>query len=191
MGGGNMKNNFDSNEELYFSWYLDELKDKGYVNAWEKVETSYTLTPGLQHEYIKKMVRVSNKILQQTILKPSVYTPDFKIYWEPKAIGLFVVNPDDTNDKINTPFICDEELISIVETKGTFDNNNMTRLAINNIKFLYYEYNVFVNLIKVPSIFNKTFTPNRYLMTNETLKPRKIKYKYVRNLLQFTKSLQK
>jgi len=39
-----MKNNFDSNEELYFSWYLDQLKDKGYVNHWERNEASYEMT---------------------------------------------------------------------------------------------------------------------------------------------------
>jgi len=35
---------------------------------------------------------------------------------------------------------------------------------------------VFINLIKLPSIFNKTFTPDRYLMTDKTFKPRKINY---------------
>jgi hypothetical protein len=182
-------NKFDSQEELHFSWYLEHLKDHRYVNRWEKNETSYTLTPGLKHTYIKKMKRVDDKELEQAILNPSVYTPDFIIYWEPKAIGKFVVNPDNTNNKINTPFICDDELISVIEVKGEFDNNNMTRLATNNIKFLYHQYNVFVNLIKVPSIFNKTFTPDRYFMTNKTFKPRKIKYKNVRTLREFVNSL--
>ena len=123
------------------------------------------------------MKRVEDKILTQTILQPSSYTPDFIIYWEPKAIGIFVSKESKTVGKIITPFLCtDDELISIVETKGTFDMGNMTRLANNNIKFVYEKYNVYIDMIKVPAIFKKTFTPDRYYMTDKSFKTRKINY---------------
>ena len=176
--------NFDSNEEKYFSWYLEELKGRGYINRWEKIETSYELTDGLSHTYIKKMKKVNDKELIQTILAPSSYTPDFKIYWNKKAYGIFVEEVNVTKNKIKTEFICDSEGISIVETKATFDMGNMTRLVTLNIKFLYYRYNIYVNLIKVPTIFKNTFTPDRYLMTDKTFKPRTIKYA-VRSLSKF------
>ena len=187
-----MKNNFDSHEELYFSWYLDELKAKGYINNWNRNETSYQLTDGLIHKYIKPMKKVEDKQLEQAILKPSVYTPDFTIYWKPKAIGIFVSKLYVTKGKITTPFICQlPELVSIIETKGAFDMGNMTRLANNNIKFVYEKYKVLITMVKVPAIFNKTFTPERYYMTDKTFKPRKLKYKNVRTLREFIISIQK
>ena len=172
-----MKNNFDSSEELYFSWYLEQLKASRYINHWERIETSYLLTKGLEHEYIKPMKKVEDKALKQTILAPSSYIPDFIIYWEPKAIGIFVSKESKTVGKIITPFLCtDDELISIVETKGTFDMGNMTRLANNNIKFVYEKYQVYINMVKVPTIFKHTFTPERYLFTDKSMQPRKINY---------------
>ena len=62
----------------------------------------------------------------------------------PKANNIFVQEINKGNKKITTPFICDEQGVSIVETKGSFDRSNMTRLAINNIKFLYQKYNIYV-----------------------------------------------
>lgn len=185
-----MKNNFDSKEELYFSWWLDQLKASKYINRWERNEKSYTLFSGLEHDYIKPMKRVEDKRVVQTILQPSVYTPDFIIYWENKAIGKFVSILQKHDGKIKTPFICDDYLMSVVETKADFDRNNMSRLANNNIKFVYSKYKVYIDMVKLPSLFNKTFTPDRYLMTDRTFKPRKLNYKNVRTLREFAVSLQ-
>jgi len=185
-----MKHNFDSKEELYFSWWLDQLKASKYVNRWERNEASYNLFGGLVHSYIKPMKKVANKILTQTILHPSIYTPDFIIYWEPKAIGIFVSKQSKTEGKIMTLFLCtDDEMISVVETKADFDRNNMSRLAVNNIKFVYEKYKVYIDMVKLPSLFDKTFTPDRYLMTDKTFIPRKLNYKNVRTLSEFIKSL--
>jgi hypothetical protein len=182
---------FDSNEERYFSWYLDELKKSGFVTKWSLIpdEDSYPLTDGLSVEYIVPMKKVDDKIKVQSILKPSVYTPDFKIIWTIRAYGTFVTELDDPmrRDKITTPFIS-QDGESIVETKGTFDKNNMTRLANNNIKFVFERHGIFINMIKVPGIFNKTFTPERYFLTDKTLTPRKISYKRKWYLSDFIES---
>lgn len=181
--------NFDSEEEMYFSWYLEELKKTGYIEKWarfEDVEESYELTDGLVHKYIKRMKRVEDKMLDQTILAPSIYTPDFKIWWTHKALRVFVTDINiHWESKITTPFIC-QDRVSVIETKGNFDHKNMTRLANNNIKFVYEKFGVYINMVKVPDIFNKTFTPNRYLLTDRTMKARKINYKNVRTLREFT-----
>ena len=52
----------------------------------------------------------------------------------------------------------------------------MTRLAVNNIKDVYEKYDDYITMIKVPIIFKKTFTPERYLLTDKSFKQRKIKY---------------
>lgn len=182
--GDSRINSFDSDEELYFSWWLDELVKYGYVSSWFKNEDSYQLTDGLKHKYVRQMKRVEDKVLYQTILNPSSYTPDFKIQWTEKALGIFVSKILSPN-KIVTHFICNNNLLSVDEIKGGFDSNNMTRLAINNIKLVWYRHEIYINMIKVPNIFNKTFTPIRYLLTDKSMKPRKIKYKNIVTLNEF------
>lgn len=185
------KDKFQSNEELHFSWYLDELKAKGYIDEWKKNEQSFELTKGLSLKYVVPMKKVANKTKEQTILHPSIYTHDFSIYWNKKAIGLFITDIDVVSDnKLTTPFIS-HGLISYIETKAEFDRGNMTRLAINNIKFVYEKFHIYINIIKVPKIFEKTFTPDRYLMTDKTFKPRTIRYKNVKTIREFIKSIQK
>jgi len=177
---------FDSNEELYFTYFLNDLKDKGFIDDFYKNEESYPLTKGLSVNYIKPMKKVNDKVLKQTILSSSIYTPDFIIKWNDKALGIFVTDiSKPIKDKIITEFICQENMISVVEVKGAWDNNNMTRLAINNIKVVWDKHSIFVNLIKIPSIFNKLFTPERYFMTDKTFKPRKLNYKNVKTLKEY------
>ena len=56
---------FLSNEERYFSLYLDELKLKGIVNDYTNDVPSITLTNGFIKEYIKPMKKVDDKVLFQ------------------------------------------------------------------------------------------------------------------------------
>jgi len=69
-----------------------------------------------------------------------------------------------------------------VEVKPDYDQNNMTRLFQTNRKWVYEKYSIFVNLVKIPSLFKRTFTPNRYLYCDKTMKPRKINYERQRSL---------
>jgi hypothetical protein len=179
---------FDSKEEKYFSWYLEVLRNWNFISSWEKVEASYKLTEDLVIEYIKPMKRVEDKVLTQTLLSGRVYTPDFKIYWTEQAYGIFVQELY-CGEKITAPFVS-QGYISIVEVKGGFDNNNMTRLAVNNIKDVYEKYNDYITMVKVPMIFKKTFTPERYLLTDKSFKPRKIKY-VTRTIKQFITQVSK
>lgn len=179
---------FDSKEEKYFSWYLEVLRNWNFISSWEKVEASYKLTEDLVIEYIKPMKRVEDKVLTQTLLSGRVYTPDFKIYWTEQAYGIFVQELY-CGEKITAPFVS-QGYISTVEVKGGFDNNNMTRLAVNNIKDVYEKYNDYITMVKVPMIFKKTFTPERYLLTDKSFKPRKIKY-VTRTIKQFITQVSK
>jgi hypothetical protein len=181
---------FDSKEELHFSWYLETLKQWNYINHWYKCEDSYQLTYDVYIEYLKPMKRVADKVMKQTLLKGRSYTPDFVIDWNQQAINKLAteLKIDCLHyNKITTPFISQAN-ISFVEVKGTFDNNNMTRLANNNIKDVYAKYGDYINLIKVPNIFKKTFTPERYLLTDKSLKPRKVNWD-VRSIKEFINSL--
>ena len=63
------------------------------------------------------------------------------------------------------------DLTSYIEVKPDFDFNNMTRYARIKMNWLFQQTGVFTNLVKVPSVFKNTFTPDRYILTdnNKTL----------------------
>jgi hypothetical protein len=165
---------FDSNEEKYFSWYLEVLRNWNFIESWSKNEKPWQLTEDLVITYVKPMKRVEDKIMKQTLFSGRVYTPDFIVKWTEQALEVFVQELN-CGDKITAPFVC-QDLKSIIEVKGGFDNNNMTRLAVNNIKDVYDKYDDYITMVKVPMIFKKTFTPERYLLTDKSFKSRKIKY---------------
>ena len=160
--------NFDSKEELYFSFWLEELEQAGYINSWNNAKT-YQLGEKIVNKYTEQL-KTKSKEKEQTILNGCEYTPDFEINWNEKANNLFythITNGIKTNLDL---LITDGENISIntsiVEIKANFDNNNMTRLNGINRKWMYQKYSVFVNLVKVPDIFKDTFTPKKYLVTD-------------------------
>lgn len=160
----------DSKEELYFYWWLLELEEYGFISDIKRAD-SYDLFDKVES-------------CGHTILEKHSYTPDFKFkvlrqdYFF-QQLSSMVVSPKARKEQRlithNTPL---ESLECIVETKGSFDNQNMTRLFRINQKWVWKAYNSYVNLVKVPDLFKKTFLPKRYLLTDKTEKARKINFKY-------------
>ena len=171
---------YDAVEEYYFHCYIFELFNSGFIKEFGMQPFEISLTSGLYNNYVEKIqlkTRIKKVDKKQTILYPSVYTPDFNIVWNEKSNGIFynLLNDD---KRITTPFIANElngDIYSIVECKPTFDSRNMTRLFINNQKFIWDKYNKYINLIHIVDLFEKTFTPAEYLLT-PTGKPKKLKY---------------
>jgi hypothetical protein len=177
---------FDSEEELYFAYWLEDLKKAGYIFQWIAHISSFRLTNGLSHTYTTtKQLKTKLKTTEhtQTLLKPSEYTPDFTIWWD-KGEGVLYQNLS-TKGKIEAPFIVSDTIgVSVVEIKPLFDQNNMTRLFVNNQKFMWDKHKIFVNMIHVTELFAETFTPSAYMFT-KTGKLRKITKWKPRTLKQF------
>jgi len=152
--------NFDSNEELYFSWWLDELKELGLVVDYHR-GLPFLLSPAVKFTVDKKLKTKTVKV-QKHIIDDHIYTPDFVVEFN--------------NVFINKAGLYHTDGIAHIEIKGNYDFNNMTRLFKINQKWVYAKYGVLVNLLKVPTIFTKTFTPARYLLTDKSGKPRKLNW---------------
>jgi hypothetical protein len=178
-----MKKYFDSHEEKYINWYVQSLVNHGFIKQYIFHHKSYELSNKVTYDWTKPMKRVPDKTMETTILLPHTYTPDILINWSQAAEGIFYQNLED-NKKITAPFIAQENQ-SIWEIKGNFDYQNMTRLAMLNIKWVMKEYGDFIQIVSPQKIFNKTFTPERYLFTDKSFKPRKLKYKNVRTIREF------
>jgi len=171
---------FDSNEEKYFSWYLDELKEAGFVEKYEAQPESYVLAEPVSYSY-NKYLKTKVKHIGKALIQKHIYTADFKIYWAYKARGIFFYNILDEKDLTKIPFVTVHSNYTLIEIKPCFDRNNMTRLFTINQKWLYKEHSIYAEKIIVDKkngkgLFPDTFTPAGYLLTDKTNKPRKLKY---------------
>lgn len=187
---GKINAELDSKEELYFQWFLEELKAEGYIKYYTLQPTSFILCDAVTYNWEKPKPtkkepnRVESKI--SSLLEGSVYTADAKIYWADKAIGVFCTgelsNPRD--NRFIADYNEDRELVSHVEVKPLFDMQNMTRVFITKQKWIYQLYSIYINLVTPITLFTKMFTPNRYLFTDGGRQLRKTKHK-IRTLNEY------
>lgn len=184
-----MKRSYDSHEEKYIDWYLQSLLNNGYIKKYTFHHKTYDLSIKIVHKWKKKMKRVEDKDMETTVLQPHTYTPDVLVEWNKIAEGIFYQNLT-ISDKLITPFIAQNDK-SIWEIKGSFDFQNMTRLVTLNIKWVMEKYQDYIQIIVPNKIFNTTFTPQRYLLTDKSFILRKLKYKNVRTIREFTDSISK
>jgi len=190
-----MTQEFDSSEEMYMDWWLQELKDLGFIKEIIHQPEPYKLSDQLSVDYYEPYKkRDGGKLVSEEMLPGHIYTPDVKVVWNPRAIGVVTLTlKSDIRKKKNRSFQTiisqlDEatgDFFSIIEVKPSFDQNNMTRLAKINIKWVWEKHGDFVNIIIPEKHFDKTFTPKRFLLTNKSMKPRNIKYKNVITLQEF------
>jgi len=171
-----------SNEEIYFSWYLDELIENGYVVKYKQQPIPFSLSDKITKSYQKTIVlktktKVEDKL--EIILNKHIYTCDFKILWDIKAYGIFYCYLNDKIKQNSNLVIADKNNISFAETKADYDMNNMTRLFTINQKWVFSKFGIIINLCKLPKHFKDTFTPTKYLFTDKSKKPRKINYKVI------------
>jgi len=156
---------YDSLEELGMLQWLFELKAVGYIKAIKRAD-SYLLSDAYINHYAEKMKRVSSKPMTQTLLHGHSYTPEFEIHWDKKALDNILWLKG--QGKMQKTFIAHEvgeEYITYIEVKPPFDRNNMERLFKLNQKWMLQKHDVFINLVKIKELFEKTFTPKEYLTT--------------------------
>jgi hypothetical protein len=186
-----------SNEELYFSWFLEDLKKEGIVITYNNIEKQFEIGKTVKRTYIKKMKRIDDKIIEDIIVPSIIYTPDYFVKWDTTHPGTkFFIGEYWNNYKKysirNTPIVTierhcsDNTLDTYIEIKPDFDKVNMTRLFKRTQLAILESTGTYVSLVKVPSLFKKTFVPSRYIYTDKKTQKRKLKYK-AKSLKQFIK----
>jgi hypothetical protein len=181
---------FRSNEEWWFSWWLDELLDAGYVEDWEYESEVFTLSDPYRMPWEKKL-KTKTKPMEHKLLEKCTYTPDFKIIWDESARGIFYHNiGDEFDDPKELPHFFAQENITHIEIKPNHDFQNKTQQAVIKMKWLM-QLGTWCQLV-IPSpkvtkgkvshknaLFYNTFLPERYLYTDKSGQLRKINYKYI------------
>lgn len=179
---------YDSQDEMYFHWYLMTLKEHNFIYEYELQPKPFVLSDNLSLQYIKKMKKVDDKVLDYTVLNGHIYTPDAKIVWNSRvAKDILYKNiwSKETDERIdNVPFLAIDG-VSYVEIKPAHDFQNMTRLVKLNQKWVWDKHKEFVNIITPQKLFNETFTPSRYFFTDKSTQHRKINYKNILTIDEF------
>lgn len=151
-----------SKEEEYFSWYLDELVEAGFVEKYFYESSSFLLIDRYHKNVIKKM-KTKEVVKEKTILQPHRYTPDFKVCF--KSVPDFLLSE----------FTLDNDWW--VDVKGGFNRHGGDRIFPINQKLMWEKHRILVEKIVPQELFKKTFTPIKYLKTDISNKDRKIGWK--------------
>lgn len=155
---------FDSKEEIYVYWYLEEMRNEGIIYDIVEQPKSFKLF-------------VSNNKNNKEKLRNHIYTADFRFLWNEdyKEYNSIMVNSLFDYQAQYIPEYDDILITSYLEVKPKFDRNNMTRIFRVNQKWVASSYNVVVNLTIPEKLFKKSFYPSRYLYTDTGNKKRVIK----------------
>jgi hypothetical protein len=183
----------DSDEEQYFIWYLEELQEAGYVTEWGRAPT-IRLADNAEVWYLQPRKRGPDKPVSRVLMQDANYTPDFEVTWHPSARGIFFECPGLQSFTASGfrpgPFtVLDRDPYrSLLEIKGGFVQHSQSLQYSLLAKWVFavtgrYVQRVIVSA-KHTSIFAHTFCPERFRLTDKTLKPRSLGF-MPRTLRQF------
>jgi hypothetical protein len=169
-----MNNIFKSQIEEYFSYYLEELQEAGYVREWFYENDTFELSESVYEPYLQQG---KYKVLEKTehLLHKASITADFTIVWTDKAKNIFYLDkriPINCNVK-DIPFRVNnmDQLISYIEVKGSHEANTSSSVSFPyKQKWLYDKEGIFIQKIKpfAPKsksgiLFQSTFTPKKVI----------------------------
>ena len=180
---------YDSKEEIYFAWYLDELKEKGYVNSWHYHPKQFDLTMGFYYYVTEQKKRGGEKTTAYTLAQPQTYTPDFMICWSGKGIAhlcktLHDLNGElifcDTKESLDQYFWCQSKpyfMTTYVDVKPMFNKRNSDAAMFSLKRALMLQmHHTHVQKVVIQDCFAKTFTPRRFLTCDVSKSKRKINW---------------
>lgn len=178
---------FDSVGEMHFYWWCEELMQAGFIDNVSPQPSVFELSGSVSLLYLKPMKKVEDKYLEKVILNSHSYTADFMIKFNDSAEKKFFINPIDNSPlkKEHTSLLIGNGMNCHIEVKPIFDQNNMTRLAVLNQKWVMEKFGIFINIVIPEKLFQKTFTPKRYLTCDKSSAKRKIKYTNIISLDEF------
>lgn len=180
----------DSLEEVYFEWWLEELIIEGYIIDFRRSDR-FKLASAVSISSLKHSPLKSNPnrylLVERSLLQQWTYTPDYDILWTDKAYNILFQDINIPNDtKLNTYFYAVRTALgylSVVDVKPIAFGSVLSSSVKfpNNQKKMMEKFNIYVNKVcptGKSSLFDKTFTPDRFLLQNVKPIKRKINPKY-------------
>lgn len=156
----------DSWEEWWFVCYLKELKEAGVIEDADKNTEPLDLSNPVRHTFTKYL-KTKTKVELRHLVDPYNYTHDFNIKWnhEWKDKIFSIINAGKQYGKIKCPFLTfsGKYMASMIEVKADFTQAD--NLWKTNLKraWLFEMRQMYVQLVKIPKLFQETFTPKAYM----------------------------
>ena len=143
-----MNYGFDSQEEVWFSAWLHEAQEKGYV-IYHKYHPSSFLLSVNQTYKVEKQLKTKVKVIHKHLLRPHWYQTDFKVAFSKSFLESFKTKLYSTGEYY------------WIDIKGVFAGRNNTSAVTFplNQKWVYEKYNVFVNKVVPERFFKHTWVP--------------------------------
>ena len=180
---------FDSAEEYHFDVFVKEMTKAGHITSVNYHPESLTVTEDVKVGVKKiKVLKRSTKVTidPKTVVQGMVYTLDWEITLSDEFIKFgkehgFIADIANGDVWINkTPIIILSNGIWYVDVKGNASRFDDGRHFRGLQKMVYRLHNKFPQKIVISpsekSFFDRAYTPDRYLSTDMTMKPRSIKY---------------
>jgi len=159
-------------EELYTAYWLEELKDAGYVKEFTLQPAPFKLADAVVYDWIKntstKTIKNRFEEKESNMLEAIEYTADAHVIWDISAMNLFftIDKPRDNKCKLIIAHIgFSGDAYSYIEVKPIFDQQNMEREFKIKQKWIYQKYKIFINLVVPQKFFPHNFTPKMCIDT--------------------------
>jgi hypothetical protein len=171
---------YDSLDELYFMWYLDDLVTNGIVKSYHRSKSIVLLEGRKLPLRVMLKTKVSIQLKQKLLHSSVTYTPDFIIIWSSDEKLVTRYDRQDGFENKTAMFLAreiDEELVSIIDIKPstTFQTKYNTSYTFSvKQAILFATQGVMVEKVQVKSLFKSSFTPTRFLRTDANRADRKI-----------------
>lgn len=191
-----------SQSEVYFEWWLEELKSAGLVIDFSRGQTFNLIDP-LAFDFNQHYKTKEPLIKQVNVLRNVAYTPDYKVLFNKKLLGKLYANLEGRNilDDGRAPFPGNiwQEILFLTTDTNYFSETSLVYFDVkppsHAIRFsgalgssrdfpikqhlMYSVHNIFVNKVipygQKECLFTKTFLPKRYLWTDKSTKLRTLK----------------
>jgi hypothetical protein len=170
---------YRSDEEIYMSWWLDELVEAGYVKYYKYEERTLVLMDEVKMPWTE-IKKKGNKKREHHLFAQSTYTPDFEITWTPKAFGIFC-NGVASNKR---PYFMGADFYDdcadcLIDVKGDHamgvGRGNFSQFSFPyKQKMAWMNLKIYVQKIVPIKLFRETFVPKRYFLTDGGGQKRKL-----------------
>lgn len=199
--------------EKYFEWWLNELKDHGYIRGYDREAETFPLFPNYKAIRLNYFKTKEPEHEEFNFMHNRFYNYDYNIKWTEKANNIFFQEADfkDHNkpqifNYRNIYFVAhwvesEKCHVSYVDVKPpAAGNQNVQNTSYHTFplkqQILLWLRGVYINKVipfpmggtgKTISLFPNTFTPRRYLITDGGTRNRKITTFQVKLLDEYIK----
>ena len=170
---------YRSDEEIYMSWWLDELVKEGFVESYSYENRTLILMSEVKASWREQM-KTGVKEKKHHLFAESTYTPDFEIRWAKKAMGIFT-NGGPCNKR---PYFMgvDYDVTGascLIDVKGDHamgvGKKNFSQFSFPyKQKMAWLNLGIYVQKVVPIKLFRETFVPQRYFMTDGGKQARKL-----------------